>query len=207
MTDNAIKQECERRIIESARKHSDLFPPGTLVMADGPDGRIPSAALGVEVSELLPGKPEGASFSHPQLASFQSEVVGEAARLFPGMHARSADVLVFFKNDWDRRRDVGEMGRALADFVANNYPQQSRTVCLQKGPRAVGWVDGLSVVRLLLRTGDGKRAAAVMLPFSRMSSLHPQSLQRASWCMNIAGNYPLGICGYCLPRGLTFFAA
>jgi hypothetical protein len=69
------------------------------------------------------------------------------------MHAHSADVLVFFKNDWDRRRDIGEMGLALADFVANNYPQQSKTVCLQKGPRAVGWVDGLSVVRITAEDG------------------------------------------------------
>jgi hypothetical protein len=62
MTTSAKKQERERRIIESARKHSNLFPPGTLVMADRPDGRIPSAALGVEVSELLPEKLGGNFF-------------------------------------------------------------------------------------------------------------------------------------------------
>jgi hypothetical protein len=181
MPENAIKQERERRIIESARKHSDLFPLGTLVMADGPDGRIPSATLGIEVSELLPGKLEGASFSHPQLASFQSEVVREAARLFPGMHAHSADVLVFFKNDWDRRGDVGEMGRALADFVANNYPQQSKTVCLQKGPRAVGWVEGLSVVRITAENGGwqaGGCGDVAVLTYEQLASRIAAKSQR-----------------------------
>ncbi len=81
MPENAIKQQRERHIIELARKYSDLFPSGTLMMADGPDGRIPSAPLGIEVSELLPAKLEGASFSHPQLASFQSGVVREAAEV------------------------------------------------------------------------------------------------------------------------------
>ena len=150
MTD---KQEQERRIIESARKRSDLFPPGTLEMDDAPDGRIPSAALGIEVSWLPREKSEGASFSPFQLVSFQGEVVREAARLFPSVHAGPADVLVYFDNDWDRRRDVREMGRALADFVANNYPQQSEAVCLQKGPLAVGWVDGVSVVRIFPEGG------------------------------------------------------
>ena len=114
MTANAIKQERERRIIESARKHSNFFPPGTLVMADGPDGRIPSAALGIEVSELLPEKPNGSNFSHPQLASFQSEVVHEAARLFSGMHSHSADVLVF-------SRTIG-----AADAMLGKWDEHSR---------------------------------------------------------------------------------
>ena len=59
MPENAIKQERERSIIELARKYSDLFPHGTLVMDDGPDGQIPSATLGIEVSELLPAKLHG----------------------------------------------------------------------------------------------------------------------------------------------------
>jgi hypothetical protein len=130
MPQNAIKQERERHIIESARKYSDLFPPGTLVMADGPDGWIPSATLGIEVSELLPAKLEGASFSHPQLASFQSEVVREAARLFPGMHAHSVDVLVFFNNEWDRRLDVEEMGgHSLISLRTITQNSQKRFVC------------------------------------------------------------------------------
>ena len=181
MPENAIKQERERHIIESARKYSDLFPPGALVMADGADGRIPSATLGIEVSELLPAKLEGASFSHPQLASFQSEVVREAAHLFPGMHAHSADVLVFFKNDWDRRRDVGEMGRALADFVANNYPQQSKTVCLQKGPPSVGWVEELSVVRITAENGGwqaGGCGDVAVLTYEQLASRIAAKSQR-----------------------------
>lgn len=153
MPENAIKQERERLIIESARKYGTLLPPGTLVMAEGPDGRIPTATLGIEVSELLPANVQGARFSHPQLASFQSEVVREAARLFSDMHAHSADVLVFFKNDWGRRRNVGEMGLEIANFVANNYPQQSKTVSLQKGSRSIGWVEGLSVVRITAENG------------------------------------------------------
>jgi len=90
MIQNAIKQERERRIIEWARKQSCHFPTGALLMDDAPDGRIPSATLGIEVSELLPMKAPGAYFSHPQLAAFQAEVVNEASHLFSCICPHSA---------------------------------------------------------------------------------------------------------------------
>ncbi|HZZ39463.1 MAG TPA: hypothetical protein VFE06_10045 [Acidobacteriaceae bacterium] len=173
MTRNAAKQERERRIIEDARKHSRLFPPDELEMADNPDGRIPSARIAIEVSELLPEEPEGAMFSGPQLSEFQSEVVLKAAGLFSDAQGRPSDVLVFFNNDWDRKRDPEEMALALADFVANNYPEQSKTVCLQKGGRAAGWVDGLSVVRITAEGGKwqaGGSGDGVTLTYEQLAS-------------------------------------
>ena len=173
MTANAAKRENERRIIEYARKHSRLFPPGQLEMADKPDGRIPSAKLGIEVSELLPEKPEGAIFSGPQLSMFQSEVVLKAERLFSRVHARPSDVLAYFNNDWNRKRDPEEMAQALADFVANNYPQPSRSVCLQRGSDAYGWVEGLSVVRITAEDGRwqaGGSSDGVILTYQQLAS-------------------------------------
>jgi len=173
MAANDAKRERERCLIEHARLHSSLFPPGELEMADKPDGQIPSARLGIEVSELLPEKPDGAIFSGPQLSNFQSEVVLKAAHVFSNTDTRPSDVLVFFKNDWDRKRDSEEMAQALADFVANNYPQQSKTVCLQRGRRAVGWVDGLSVVRITAEDGRwqaGGSSDGVMLTYEQLAS-------------------------------------
>lgn len=163
----------ERSIIEHARTHSRLFPPGKLEMADRPDGRIPSAKLGIEVSELLPEKADGAVFSGPQLWSFQSEVVLRAARLFSGTHVCPSDVLVFFRNDWEHKRDPEEMAQALADFVCANYPKPSETVCLQRGRGTVGWVDGLSVVRITAEPGRwqaGGSADGVMLTYEQLAS-------------------------------------
>ena len=97
----------------------------------------------------------------------------EAAHVFSNTDTRPSDVLVFFKNDWNRKRDSKEMAQALADFVANNYPQQSKTACLQRGPRAIGWVDGLSVVRITAEDGRwqaGGSSDVVMLTYEQLAS-------------------------------------
>jgi hypothetical protein len=64
-------------------------------------------------------------------------------------------VLVFFKNDWTNKRDPKAMAQALATFVSENYPSgigKSVTLTqLTSGFR--GWVDGLSVVRILGERG------------------------------------------------------
>src|SRR5205807_1559202 len=74
---------------------------------------------------------------------------------YSSANARPADVLVFYKNDWKRKRDVKEMAGALAIFVRNNYPSGAEDcVTLQSLSRGVrGWVDGLSVVRILRAEG------------------------------------------------------
>lgn len=173
MAASFAKQKRERSLIENAREQSRVFPPGELEMADRPDGRIPAAKLGIEVCELLPERPDGAIFSGPQLSSFQSEVAIRAARLFSVADIRPSAVLVFFNNDWCRKRNLDEMAEALATFVANNYPQQTKTVCLQRGPRAVGWVDGLSVVRIAAEEGRwqaGGFGPGVTLTYERLAS-------------------------------------
>lgn len=58
-------------------------------------------------------------------------------------------------------------------LLQNNYPQQSKTVCLQRGRRAVGWVDGLSVVRITAENGRwqaGGSSDGVMLTYEQLAS-------------------------------------
>jgi hypothetical protein len=173
MRSNTSKIERERRIIEHAREQSLLFPPGKLEMDDRPDGRIASAKIGIEVSELLPERSDRATFSGPQLSSFQSEVVVRAARLFSETRACPSDVLIYFRNDWTNKRDPMGMAQAVADFVCANYPQQSKIVCLQRGRVAVGWVDGLSLVRITAQPGRWQAAGngdGVMLTYEQLAS-------------------------------------
>lgn len=155
-TAQGLKKERERQVIEFARRHSTVFPPGELVMDDEPDGRIASVRLGIEVSEVLPERRGGALFTGPQVAVFQQDVVEAAERLYRARYnARPADVLVYFENDWTRKRDTEEMGRALAEFVHSNYPSEGSTVNLGGlGQDALGWVEGLTVVRI---TGEDRR--------------------------------------------------
>jgi hypothetical protein len=65
------KKERERRVIEAARQRSAYFPSGELCPDECPDWLIPSAWLGIEVSELLPPKPVAAKFSGPQVSLFR----------------------------------------------------------------------------------------------------------------------------------------
>jgi len=153
MVANDTKRERERRIIEHARARSGFFPPGELEISDRPDGRIESAKLGIEVSELLPKKRTGAIFGGAQLARFQAEVVEKASVQFRSTHICPSDVLVYFKNDWKSKGNAEQMAQALADFVCMNYPVGSETVCLQQGSSAVGWIEGLSVVRISAHEG------------------------------------------------------
>src|SRR5262245_35795968 len=104
------KKEIERHIIEAARRHSSFFPSGELVPDESPDWLIPSASVGIEVSELLPEKPDGALFSAPQLAVFQNRVVQTAERHYRTLaEMQPAGVLVYFRNDWTRKQDVNLM--------------------------------------------------------------------------------------------------
>ncbi len=137
----------ERRTIQGARQKSALIPGGEVQSFDRPDCLIPSAALGIEISYLLPQKPRNASFSSPQLAVFQEEVVRKAERCYRLIDSRPARVLVYFKNDWVRKRDEYAMANEIAQFVRDNYPANARPVLLQQGGSCVrGWVDGLSIV-------------------------------------------------------------
>ncbi len=149
------KKERERHIIEAARKRSTLLPSGELVPGESPDWRIPSASLGIEVSELLPDKPDGVLFSGQQLSAFQVDVVQAAERFYRARaNVRPADVFVYFRNDWALKRNAEAMARALADFVHSNYPSDTGTVVLEElEPGLCGWVDGLSVVRITREDG------------------------------------------------------
>ena len=157
------KKERERYIIEATRQRSTLFPAGDLVPDECPDWLIPSASLGVEVSELLPAKREGARFSGPQVSSFQEAVVAAAQEHYYSFaDAPPADVLVFFRNDWTRKRDMDHMAEELSSFVRLNYPTGlEECITLESVSRDVlGWVDGLSVVRILRGKGRWQAGGA-----------------------------------------------
>ncbi|HZR31071.1 MAG TPA: hypothetical protein VFA76_04350 [Terriglobales bacterium] len=124
---------------------------------------IPTASLAIEVSELLPAKRAGAKFSGPQVSSFQEAVVTAAQQhYYSSPDAPPADVLVFFRNDWTRKRDVEVMAQALASFIRSNYPSGDKDcVTLQSVSRGVrDWVDGLSVVRILRASGPWQAGGA-----------------------------------------------
>jgi hypothetical protein len=140
----ADQKEIERRMIEWVRGKSTLIPSGELQPFENPDWLIPSAALAVEVSFLLPEKPDQALFSGPQLSRFQESVVDTAEQIYRELAGPGPlDVLVHFTNDWTRKRDAKQMGRALAQFVRINYPSDGKTVVLDETTP-----DGFALVRI-----------------------------------------------------------
>lgn len=148
-------KEIERRVIEWARQKSTLIPSGELQEFERPDWLIPTAQLAIEVSLLLPRKPEGALFSPPQLSKFQEQVVAEAEQIYresggPG----PIDVLVCFKNDWTRKRDPKFMARALAEYVRNNYPKDGKTIQLDEAVP-----DGIFLARIACFDGGWNTSA------------------------------------------------
>ena len=168
---NQAKKKEERSLIEEARRRSTIFPPGELTPHESPDWLIPSALVAIEVSKLLRPKCED-EFSGAQLHSFQREVV-ERGRQFYTRHARpDVDVLVFFQNEWNCRRDLQALASDLAEFVSRNLPAEGATVTLQ--PRDVeDWIEGLSVVRISRRVGRWQAGGAghgVMLEYSDIAS-------------------------------------
>ena len=153
----------ERRVMEAARQRSTYFPSGELVRNEPPDWLIPSASLGIELSDLLPAKPEGAKFFGPQLSSFQEDVIRKAEQFYYSpADVPPADPLVFFRNDWTIKRDLRQTAKALATFVLNNYPSGAEEcVTLEPFSRGVrDWVDGLSVVRICVVRARGRQAGA-----------------------------------------------
>jgi hypothetical protein len=144
------KKSAERWQIEEARRRSKLFPAGELSPYESPDWLIRDASIGVEVSELLP--PKGTNlFSGAQILSFQHEIVANAQQYYCEKGYPEVDVLVFFKNEWNRKGDALAIGVALADFIKLNLPTDTDTVNLQRrGGKP--WVDGLGVIRIS-RTG------------------------------------------------------
>jgi hypothetical protein len=150
MSDNLVKmarfeqKELERRIIEVTRQRCSFFPSGELEEFERPDWLIPSARLGIEVAQLLPERAEGAMFSPPQLSSFQERVVSIAERTYLSLpQLGPIDVLIYFSNDFVRKKDANAMGRTLAKLVWRNYPRDGRTVMLDDETP-----DGFSVVRI-----------------------------------------------------------
>lgn len=148
-----LKKERERWLIEQARQRCPgMFPLGELLPSESPDWLIPSAQLGIEVSTLLPPVSPG-KFSGPQLSSFQLGVVQAAQRRYYELASSPANVLVFFANEWRRKRDRAQMAEALARFVAENYPVDGESVTLD--PCAIeNWLDFVSVIRIAPVGGD-----------------------------------------------------
>jgi hypothetical protein len=152
------KKRGERWLIEEARRRSDFFPSGELTPFESPDWLIADASLGIEVSDLL--RPKGGNlFSGAQLSSFQAEVVAKARRQYFTEYPNEADVLVFFKNEWNRKRDLGSYASSLARFVHANIPSDKDCVTLSER-HADSWVEGVSVIRIS-RTGDKWQAGGI----------------------------------------------
>ena len=145
------KKHRERWLIEEARRRSDVFPPGELSPFESPDWLIRDGSLGIEVSDLL--RPKGGNlFSGAQLSSFQAEVVARARQQYFEECSIDTDVLVFFKNEWNRKRDVRSYASSLAIFVRTHFPRDKDCVTLS-GRHADDWVEGVSVIRIS-RTGN-----------------------------------------------------
>jgi hypothetical protein len=144
------KKQVERRLIEEARRRTNLLPNGTLSEYESPDWLIPDSSLAIEVSAVLPPKGDNL-FSGAQLSSWQIDVVARAQQHYFSAYDTDADILVFFDNEWNRRRRPEAMAQALAGFVNSNLPQDSDCVTLQRYDTDQ-WVDGVSVIRIA-RTG------------------------------------------------------
>ena len=146
------QKEDERRFIEQARQRSTLFPAGELSRYESPDWLIQSASLGIEVRLLLPPK-QGNLFSGPQLYRFQNDVVARAKRRHDAIGREPCDVLVYFENEYNRKRDPELMARELAAFVSSHRPACDETAVLQPLD-ADDWPEGFSVIRITARAGD-----------------------------------------------------
>jgi hypothetical protein len=107
------RKQGERSLIEEARRRSSVFPPAPLSAFESPDWLISDAALGIEVSDVMPNKGENL-FSGAQLSSFQANVVETARQYYFAQCQTDADVLVFFQNEWNRKRDPYAYGISLA---------------------------------------------------------------------------------------------
>ncbi|MCU1276390.1 MAG: hypothetical protein JWO48_3821 [Bryobacterales bacterium] len=151
------KKQAEHRLIEEARRRGNFFPSGRLSEYESPDWLIRDASLGIEVSDILP--PKGTNlFSGPQISAFQSDVVEMARCQYHTNGYGRADVLVYFHNEWNQKRDAKVMATALAGFVQRNLPLESDCITLQEHD-IEEWVDGLSVIRIS-RRGDRWQAGA-----------------------------------------------
>jgi len=63
--------------------------------------------------------------------------------------ALPVDVLVYFRNDWNRKRDVQKIAQALASFVLSNYPSGAKkSVMLEPMSDDLDDLDGVSIVRI-----------------------------------------------------------
>jgi len=148
---NRDKKIEERQLVEEARRRTTLFPPGALSPSESPDWLIRDGCLGIEVSTLQ--RPKGGHhFSGSQLSSFQAEVVAKARQKYFTDFRSHVDVLVFFQNEWNEKRDLLSYASSLARFVRANLPRDRDCVTLS-GRQANDWVEGVSVIRIS-RSGD-----------------------------------------------------
>jgi hypothetical protein len=154
--ENRNKKLSERWLIEEARRRSTIFPPGELSAFESPDWLIRDAFLGIEVTDLLPPK-RNSLYSGAQLSAFQAEIVQRARAQYFTECASDADVLVFFENEWNRKREAQAYAVSLAQFVRRNLPVDRDCVTLQ-ARHAKDWVEGISVIRIS-RTGNKWLAA------------------------------------------------
>jgi hypothetical protein len=163
------KKRFERCLVEQARRRTTLFPAGELSESESPDWLIGDASLGIEVSDVLPPKGNN-QFSGAQLSSFQRDVVEIARRQYCTKCHVDADVLVYFHNERNRKRDPEAIAKALAEFVHRNLPLDSDCVTLQEH-KVEQWVDGLSLIRISRTGGRWQAGGATQIAVLRQVDL------------------------------------
>ena len=123
----------------------------------------------------MPQKPKNAAFSSPQLSAFQENVIRKAERCYRVIDSRPAKVLVYFKNDWVRKRNEHAMANEIAQFVRDNFPVKTGHVLLQQlGDGVRGWVDGLSVVGISCVDEPWETSASSFIPILTHDQLYSQ---------------------------------
>src|SRR5579862_6371574 len=140
------KKQFERAIIEKARQRSGLFPKGELSEHESPDWLIRDSSLGIEVSQILrPGSRD--TFSGAEVFAYQRQVIELAKGHYMSFNSASADLLVWFDNEWHVRKDARRLARDISEFVRQNYPSDSDSITFRKG-RVQPWIEGLSRIRI-----------------------------------------------------------
>lgn len=124
--DSRHKRE-ERAIIEWSTHRCEDFPAGLLDIKDRPDGRIPDARLGIEVTQLLPLPARARELSGTELSARQEKTMEKAQYFFSKMGGPSVAVRAYFNNEWARKhpRSVDEDARRVALFVRDHCPPHS----------------------------------------------------------------------------------
>jgi len=136
----------EKWFLEAARRASSLIPDGQIHDFEEPDFKIDTTngLLGIEVTELLRMDNDG-PFLPVVEEKFHKDVMDIAAAHHRKSGAGAVDVLAYFTNDWQGRRNAIDVARSLADFVKLRYQPGDPTYTFS---RFDGLPEGFTFVRV-----------------------------------------------------------